>query len=102
MIAWDATGYPGLLVPCRPLGVLRAEQNAARGAGRQRNDRLIVVPVESPRLQQVTSVDDLSERARLELEAFFRAAVQFEHKELKLLGWAGPAEAEAAVRSARP
>jgi inorganic pyrophosphatase len=100
MIAWEATGYPGLLVSCRPLGVLRVEQNAASGDARQRNDRLIVVPVESPRLQQLTSIDDLSDRARVELEAFFRAAVQFERKDLELLGWAGPAEAEAAVRSA--
>jgi inorganic pyrophosphatase len=42
-------------------------------------------------------VFDLSERARAELTHFFVAAVAFEKKELKVLGWDGPHEALALV-----
>ena len=41
----------------------------------------------------MVSVFDLNERTRAELERFFLNAVAFEGKDLKILGWAGPSEA---------
>lgn len=98
MIVWDCTSYPGLLVPSRPIGVLRVEQRAADGQGRQRNDRLLVIPGKAHRLEHVRSIDDLPRRTLSELEQFFVAAVAFEHKDVTLLGWGGQGDAESAVR----
>lgn len=99
MLPWDCTGYPGLLVPCRAVGLLRVEQNSADGRSRQRNDRLLGVPQTAARLARVGTAADLGERLLKELEAFFIAAVQFEQKDPRVLGWGGPEEAEAFVRS---
>jgi inorganic pyrophosphatase len=99
-IAWDLASYPGVVVPCRPLGVLKVEQASARPGGRERNDRLAVLPLKAERLEHVRSVFDLADRVRAEMEQFFLHAVAFEDKELRLLGWEGPAEAEALVRDA--
>jgi inorganic pyrophosphatase len=81
------------------IGVLQVEQTNLETRDRERNDRLAAVPLKAPDLESVSSVFDLSERARTELERFFLNAVAFEGKDLKILGWAGPGEAESLVGS---
>ena len=48
-IWWDVTTYPGVVVPCRALAVVRVEQNRADGSARIRNDRVLAVPVAAAR-----------------------------------------------------
>jgi len=98
LVLWDCSSYPGLLVPSRPLALLAVEQSAPDGM-RQRNDRLVVVPSKSPRLDALQSLDDIPVRLRAELEQFFIAAVAFEGKHVTLLGWQGSAEARRLVES---
>jgi hypothetical protein len=45
-----------------------------------------------------TSVLDFPGRWREEVERFFVASVAFENKDLELLGWSSPAEAQALLR----
>jgi inorganic pyrophosphatase len=78
--------------------VLEIEQTNPKSRARERNDRLAVLPIKAPRLDGVRSVLDLSDRWRAELEKFFLATVAFEGKELKILGWSGPREADALVK----
>jgi inorganic pyrophosphatase len=99
MIAWDGISYPGVVIACRPIGVLLIEQTNKESGKRERNDRLAVLPVDAPRWDGVKSIDDLGKRVRLELEHFFLAAVEFEGKDLSLLGWKGPADALKLVRA---
>jgi len=101
LVLWDCSSYPGLLVPSRPLAALAVEQSAPDGV-RQRNDRLIVIPGKSPRLDALKSLEDIPARLRAELEQFFKAAVAFEGKQVKLLGWQGPEEARRLVESSVP
>jgi inorganic pyrophosphatase len=98
IVVWDGVSYPGVVLTCRPIGALRVEQTNRASRTRERNDRLIVLPVNAPRWEAVQSVQDLGERPRLELEEFFRTVVAFEGKELTFLGWAGPEDALALVR----
>lgn len=93
MILWDGVSFPGLVVACRPIGVLKVEQTNVKTGARERNDRLLALPVTAHRWAPVRTVFDLSERVRLELEQFFLAAVAFEKKDLALLGWDGPDKA---------
>jgi len=97
MIAWEATTYPGVIVPSRAIGVLQVEQTNLSSRRRERNDRLIVLPLKAPRQQDVETVFQLPDRWRAEIERFFAAAVAFEGKELTILGWGGPVEADALV-----
>lgn len=99
-IVWDEVSYPGLLIPCRVIGVLNVEQTNLETKRRERNDRVAALPLKAPRLEHITSVFDLQERARAEIERFFLNAVAFEGKDLQLVGWEGPREADALVRRA--
>ncbi len=99
IVMWDSASYPGIVIVCRPIGVLRVEQTNPTSRERERNDRIAALPGKALRWDSVRSVLDLSERVRSELEQFFLAAVAFEGKELKLLGWGGPDEAVSLVRA---
>jgi inorganic pyrophosphatase len=99
MIVWDGVTYPGILVACRPIGVLNVEQTNVSKGGRERNDRLAVLPVKAPRLDTIATVFDLPERTRAELEQFFKAVTFFEKKDVKMLGWEGPERARAFVEA---
>jgi inorganic pyrophosphatase len=101
IVVWDRSTFPGVVLPCRVLGMLAVEQNSRRQPGtRERNDRVIAVPRDSAPQSVVRSVDDLPERLKRELEAFFVASTAFENKDLTFLGWKGIEEAEAVVRAA--
>ncbi|MDC0710468.1 inorganic diphosphatase [Stigmatella sp. ncwal1] len=97
MVYWDVATWPGVVLPCRALGVLQVDQKTSDGTGRERNDRLLVVPVSAVRAGHLRSHEDLSQREREELEHFFLTAVAFEDKDARILGWAGPEEAERMV-----
>ena len=96
MILLDAPTAPGVVVACRPIAVLRADQRGGKG-GRVRNDRLVCVAAADRSKSGLEDVGDLPIRMREELEAFFAAAVAFEGKDLALLGWGGREEARDAV-----
>jgi inorganic pyrophosphatase len=97
MIVWDGISYPGVLIPCRAIGILNVEQTNLNTGARERNDRLAVLPVTAPRFDAIATVLDLPERTRAELEQFFLAATYFEKKNVRLLGWEGPARARTFV-----
>ena len=99
MIVWDGVSYPGVLVPCRAIGILNVEQTNLKSGARERNDRLAVLPITAPRFDAVTTVFDLAERTRAELEQFFLAATFFEKKDVRMLGWEGPERARAFVEA---
>ena len=46
-----------------------------------------------------TSVQQLPDRVRAEFEQFFLAAVAFEGKQVRLLGWEGPDQALETIRT---
>jgi inorganic pyrophosphatase len=99
MVFRDFSLFPGVVIECRTLGVLRLEQNKKASKKRVRNDRLIVVPVKMPRFESFKTPKDLPLRWRQELEEFFIAATRFEGKDPKLLGWAGPKEGDQMVKA---
>jgi inorganic pyrophosphatase len=92
-IWWDVTTYPGVVIPCRALAVVRVEQNKADGSGRLRNDRILAVPVASRREVPLT------DRIRQEFEQFLVVATALEGKEPRILGWDDGAAALAFIRS---
>jgi inorganic pyrophosphatase len=100
MILWDCTGYPGVVIPCRVIGMLRVDQAGRVSHGRERNDRILAVPLKAPRWDDVQDVHQVAGRTLEELERFFIAAVAFEGKDLRVLDWAGRDEALASVRAA--
>jgi inorganic pyrophosphatase len=101
-VFWDVATFPGVVIPCRALGLVKVEQSATEGSsGRRRNDRILAIPIEERRQQDLRSVRDLSDRIRQELELFFVTAAALEGKDPKILGWDGPEAALSLLRSSQ-
>lgn len=115
MVIGEGSSYPGVVIPCRPIGALRVSQREPSVLTRQvksplkrlpkggtaslRNDRLFAVPVASVRFRDLRDISDLGQPALKELEAFFAQAV-FD-KALSFKGWSGPAAARSAIEAAK-
>jgi inorganic pyrophosphatase len=91
LILHDAKTYPGVVLRCRPVGILEVEQNSKGKI--ERNDRAFAMPDRSPLEADLQDVRHLSLQAREQLEQFFRATNALEDKSLEFLGWHGPAHA---------
>lgn len=98
MVVHDGTTFPGIVLPCRLIGVLQIEQTSK--GKRERNDRLFAVPRRSHSEQALHHVRDLSAPVRQELEKFFAATDELEKKSLEVIGWKGPKVAMQAIKSA--
>jgi inorganic pyrophosphatase len=99
LVYWDVSSYPGVVIPCRAIGVVKVDQRGAGGEIRVRNDRIVAVPTQVRR-EHVSAPGDFPARIREELNQFFLAATALEGKDANILGWAGPAEALSLIRSA--
>ena len=74
LVLMDEPATPGVVVPCRLVGVIEATQrpmNAGGGTRGRRNDRLIAVAQESHRHAGVRSMRDLGAAMLIEIERFF-------------------------------
>lgn len=92
LVYWDVQSFPGVVVPCRAIAVIRLEQDS-RTNGRVRNDRILAVPVKHSRGDGILSPDDLPARVKDEVAQFFLSTIFFEPKNPSILGWGGPEEA---------
>jgi inorganic pyrophosphatase len=101
MLLWDVASYPGVVVPCRALGILQVEQNRRNHdpSERIRNDRIMGLPVEARREQSTGSVDALPSRIREELEQFAIMATALEGKDVRVLGWGDVSAALTLIRA---
>ena len=93
IVVWDTPTFPGIVLPCRALGVVRIDQRGAGRSRRQRNDRVVALPLKAPRFNHLRSVRDLTSRVRRELEQFFLAVTALESKDVRILGWQSPTAA---------
>lgn len=99
LVYWDLSTWPGVVIPCRPLGVLLVDEKKKQGRGRERNDRILMAPIAALRAEHLHSHQDLSRRERDELQHFFLTVVAFSDKDARVLGWKGPEEAEKLILS---
>jgi len=101
MIVWYGISFPGVVIPCRLLGLVEVEQDKEKKKGRERNDRIIAVPAEDHRCKEMKTVLDLPERVRAEIAIFFLESTAFEAKNAEILGWRGPVAARALIKRSR-
>ncbi len=98
MLLTDLASYPGVVVAARVVGALKVEQKREGEAGK-RNDRIMLVPANEHRAA-IRDVEELSERVRKEIEAFFTASLALTGKNTRFLGWASAEEADVLVSKA--
>ena len=101
LVLTDVSSYPGVVIPCRLLGAVLLDQKEEKKNGkRERNDRLVAVPLGSDRFHETLEPEDLSPRLKEEIEHFFLDTTFFSQKEARILGWKGPKYATDKVRKA--
>ncbi len=96
MVIWDLATWPGIVLPCRALGVIRLEEDDREG-GRRRNDRVIALPTKGERYEDIRSYRDLNARWREEIERFFLNVAFFADKNPAIHGWETAEYAEALI-----
>ena len=98
LVLSEVASHPGVVIPCLPFGVLELEEKM--DDGRERNDRLVVLPLEGRWTNEVRSPSQMSRETIEELEHFFLSSVFFSHKGARCLGWKGPKAAIRLIESA--
>ena len=81
---------PGILVKARPVAIMEMID------GGERDDKVIAVPVDDPRFDDVKDIGDLNKHFIKETSHFFETYKKVQNKEVKLGEWLGASEAKAA------
>jgi inorganic pyrophosphatase len=97
LVVHDMATFPGVVLPCKFLGVVEVSQRGEEG-GRQRNDRIIAMPVWHDRLGEFERATQLPLRLRKEIEQFFLDTTFFTGKKPKIIGWKSPHKAHMLVK----
>lgn len=82
---------PGILVKVRPLAVMRMID------GGESDDKVIAVPVNDPRWEDIKDLADINKHAVKEIQHFFETYKQIEKKEVIVSGFKNKKAAMAAV-----
>jgi len=99
MIVSSVGTYPGVVVRCWPIAIMRASQKSRKKKGRrERNDRVFFIAEHDERGKAQPLI---STRLKNEIETFFHAAVALADKDLEVLGWGDARAAWRAIDVAR-
>lgn len=83
---------PGILVEARPIGVMGMID------GGEGDDKLLAVPIDDPRWDNVKDLKDINPHTLKEIRHFFETYKKIENKEVEIKGFGGKAKAEQAVK----
>ena len=88
--------FPGCVIEVRPVGILYMDDDG------EQDDNIIAVPVEDPRWEDVTDLNDLNDHRKKEIAEFFATYKNLEpKKEVEIEGWGNAEEAKEAVERSR-
>ncbi|RMH53567.1 MAG: inorganic diphosphatase [Alphaproteobacteria bacterium] len=91
LVLCDFALQPGVVIRCRPIGVLKMEDDGGM------DDKLIAVPVEKvdPFQARIRDLEDIPEKTRERIKHFFEHYKDLEEgKWVRVIGWGDRAEAE--------
>ncbi|MFA1610560.1 inorganic diphosphatase [Halobellus rubicundus] len=84
--------FPGCVIEARPVALMRMDDDG------EQDDKVIAVPDEDPRYDEVQDVEDLSDQQKAEISEFFETYKNLEEgKETETLGWEDAAAAKDAI-----
>lgn len=89
------TTYPlalGILVSARPVGIMNMIDDG------DADDKIIAVPVDDPRWDDVKDLKDINKHTIKEMEHFFSTYKKIQNKEVEVTGFKGKKEAWEAVK----
>lgn len=94
LVLMDEATFPGCIIETRPIGVMRMID------GGDSDDKILGVPVNDPRFQDVKDIQDVPQAFLNEIIHFFQDYKKLEGKKTEVLGWENAEKAfEAIVHS---
>lgn len=81
---------PGILVKARPVAIMEMID------GGDRDDKVVAVPIDDPRFDNVHDIGDLNPHFQKEMTHFFETYKKVQNKEVSVGAWHGAKEAEEA------
>lgn len=93
MVSSSFSTFPGCIIACRPIGVLRLEDTG------EEDNKIVAVPCDDPRFQQVKEMSDLAPHFKKEIKNFWENYAELQpDKKIKILGWSGRQQAEKIIK----
>ena len=86
---------PGILVKARPVAIMEMID------GGERDDKVIAVPVDDPRMDDIKDIGDLNSHFEKEVTHFFETYKKVQNKEVKIGAWHGAVMAKEAFDRSR-
>lgn len=86
---------PGILVKARPVAIMEMTD------GGERDDKVVAVPVDDPRFENVRDIGDLNPHFQKEMTHFFETYKKVQNKEVSVGQWHGAEEAKKAFAKSR-
>ena len=86
---------PGILVKARPVAIMEMVD------GGERDDKVVAVPVDDPRFENVRDIGDLNPHFQKEMSHFFETYKKVQNKEVSVGAWHGADEAKKAFAKSR-
>jgi inorganic pyrophosphatase len=99
LVLMDEPVFPGVVVSCRPIGVIEGEQLDKKG--KVRNDRIVAVERKAHDWADIKTIDDLGKRFLRELEQFFVQYHQLSERKYRVLDVKGPEQAMKLVKASK-
>jgi inorganic pyrophosphatase len=91
MVLMDQPTFSGCVIATRPIGIMRMIDSG------DQDDKIIGVPVDDPRCNDIKDIEHLSPHLLDEIAHFFREYKRLEGKETNVLGWENAEKAFKAV-----
>jgi len=87
--------FPGCLVSCRPIGVLRLSDSG------EEDEKIITVAADDPRFAEIGEMKDLPVHTKKEIQNFWENYAELQpHKKIKIEGWGGKDKAHDLIKQA--
>jgi len=81
LVLMDQTTFPGCIIKSRPIGVMGMID------GGDKDYKILAVPVDDPKYEDVKDIDDVPKHLLEEIAEFFKTYKNLENKKVEVLGW---------------
>ncbi|MDI6723484.1 MAG: inorganic diphosphatase [Methanobacterium sp.] len=91
IVLMDQSTFPGCVIEARPIGIMRMMD------GEDSDDKILSVPINDPRCNDITDINDVSKHLLDEIAHFFKEYKTLEGKVTEVMGWENEQKAFEAV-----
>ncbi len=93
IVLMDEKTFPGCIIEARPVGLMRMID------GGEKDDKILAVPSEDPRYDDINDIEDVDSHTKKEIAEFFRTYKNLEEgKNVEVNGWDGKEDSLKAVK----